>query len=74
MKKRSKRQVKGQEIADLSQRFSIENAVALLERMPKTRFDETVELSMHLGVDPKQGDQMVRGVVSLPHGSGKAVS
>jgi large subunit ribosomal protein L1 len=73
MKKRSKRQLKGQEVADLGQSFSVENAVALLERMPKARFDETVELSIHLGVDPKQSDQMVRGVVSLPNGSGKHV-
>ncbi|MDE6575909.1 MAG: 50S ribosomal protein L1 [Opitutales bacterium] len=73
MKKRSKRQRQGQEVADLSQYFSVENAVALLEKMPKARFDETVELSFHLGVDPKQSDQMVRGVVSLPNGSGKKV-
>jgi large subunit ribosomal protein L1 len=73
MKKRSKRQLKGQEVADLGRRFSVENAVALLEKMPKARFDETVELSIHLSVDPKQSDQMVRGVVSLPNGSGKKV-
>ena len=73
MKKRSKRQIKGQEVADLSQRFSVENAVLLLEKMPKARFDETVEISLRLGVDPKQSDQMVRGVVSLPNGSGKNV-
>jgi large subunit ribosomal protein L1 len=73
MKKRSKRQLKGQEVADLGQCFSVENAVALLEKMPKARFDETVELSIHLNVDPKQSDQMVRGVVSLPNGSGKRV-
>lgn len=63
----------GQEVADLTQRYSVENAVALLEKMPKARFDETVELSIRLGVDPKQSDQMVRGVVSLPNGSGKNV-
>lgn len=73
MKRRSKRQLRGQEVADLSQYFSVENAVALLEKMPKARFDETVELSIHLGVDPKQSDQMVRGVVGLPNGSGKNV-
>lgn len=73
MKKRSKRQIVGQEVADLTQRYSVENAVALLEKMPKARFDETVELSIRLGVDPKQSDQMVRGVVSLPNGSGKNV-
>ncbi|MDR1590509.1 MAG: 50S ribosomal protein L1 [Puniceicoccales bacterium] len=73
MKKRSKRQLEGQEVADLGQSFSVENAVALLERMPKARFDETVELAIHLAVDPKQSDQMVRGIVSLPNGSGKHV-
>ncbi|MDR2201033.1 MAG: 50S ribosomal protein L1 [Puniceicoccales bacterium] len=73
MKKRSKRQIKGQEIRGDGQYFSIENAVALLEKMPKTRFDETVELSLHFGVDPKQSDQMVRGTVVLPNGSGKRV-
>jgi large subunit ribosomal protein L1 len=73
MKKRSKRQLKGQEVADRGQSFSVENAVALLEKMPKARFDETVELSIHLSVDPKQSDQMVRGIVSLPNGSGKHV-
>jgi large subunit ribosomal protein L1 len=41
--------------------------------MPKVRFDETVELSIHPNVDPKQSDQMVRGIVSLPNGSGKRV-
>jgi large subunit ribosomal protein L1 len=71
MKKRSRNQVKGQEVGDLGQYFSVGEAVMLLERMPLARFDETVELSIHLGVDPKQSDQMVRGVVSLPNGSGK---
>jgi len=51
----------------------VENAVALLEKMSKARFDEIVELSFHLGVDPKQSNQMVRGIVSLPNGSGKRV-
>jgi large subunit ribosomal protein L1 len=73
MKQQSKRQRKGQEEADLRQYFSVEQAVALLEKMPKTRFDETVEISVHLGVDPKLSDQMVRGTVRLPHGSGKTV-
>ena len=49
------------------------DAVELLKKMPKTNFDETVELSIHLGVDSRQSDQMVRGVVDLPNGSGKKV-
>jgi large subunit ribosomal protein L1 len=63
----------GRGVGDLGQYFSVGEAVALLERMPRARFDETVELSLHLGVDPKQSDQMVRGVVNLPNGSGKRV-
>ncbi|MDR0445374.1 MAG: 50S ribosomal protein L1 [Puniceicoccales bacterium] len=73
MKRYNKRQAKGHEVTDLQQCFSIENAVGLLEKMPKARFDETVELSMHLGIDPKLSDQMVRGTVRLPHGSGRSV-
>jgi large subunit ribosomal protein L1 len=72
-KKRNKRPLKGQEVADLGQHFSVENAVALLGRMPKARCDETVELSIDLAVYPKQNDQMVRGIVSLPEGSGNHV-
>jgi large subunit ribosomal protein L1 len=73
MKKRSKRQSKGQQVVDLGRYFSINEAIMLLGKMPKARFDETVELSIHLGVDPKQSDQMVRGVINLPNGSGKNV-
>jgi large subunit ribosomal protein L1 len=49
------------------------DAFQCLLEMPAAQFDETVELSMHLAVDPKQSDQMVRGIVQLPHGSGKEV-
>jgi large subunit ribosomal protein L1 len=51
---------------------SIEEAVPLIQRVKYTKFDETVELSVRLGVDPKHSDQMVRGTVVLPHGLGKA--
>lgn len=53
--------------------YSIEEAVALLQRVKFAKFDETVELAINLGVDPKHADQMVRGTVVLPHGLGKAV-
>lgn len=53
--------------------LSLDEAVALLKKAPKAKFDETVELAFKLGVDPKQSDQMVRGTVALPHGSGKKV-
>jgi large subunit ribosomal protein L1 len=51
---------------------TIEEAVPLVQKMKYTKFDETVELAVRLGVDPKQSDQMVRGTVVLPHGLGKA--
>ncbi len=73
MKKSSKRHIQAQEVGNLKIEYSISEAVELLHKMPKARFDETVSLSLHLGVDPKQSDQMVRGTVALPNGSGKVV-
>ncbi len=52
---------------------TVEDAVALIKGNSKTKFDETVEIAMNLGVDPRHADQMVRGVVSLPNGTGKTV-
>src|SRR5437899_8050923 len=52
---------------------TVEEGVALVKSMPPTKFDQSVDLSFRLGVDPKHADQMVRGAVVLPHGSGKAV-
>ncbi|MGA1204992.1 MAG: 50S ribosomal protein L1 [Opitutales bacterium] len=56
-----------------AQTYPLGEALGILEKFPKARFDETVELSVHLGVDPRQSTQMVRGVVNLPKGSGKKV-
>ena len=53
--------------------YSLEEAVPLLKEMGTTKFDETVELSANLGVDPRHADQQVRGTVVLPHGTGKKV-
>lgn len=53
--------------------LSVEDAVALVKGNATAKFDETVELSMNLGVDPRHADQMVRGVVGLPNGTGKTV-
>src|SRR5262249_47148575 len=52
---------------------SLEEAIGVLKSMPGAKFDESVDLSFRLGVDPKHADQMVRGAVVLPHGIGKAV-
>src|SRR5512145_1638931 len=53
--------------------YSLEEAVGVLKAMPGAKFDESVDLSFRLGVDPKHADQMVRGAVVLPHGIGKTV-
>jgi large subunit ribosomal protein L1 len=52
---------------------SVEEAVALIKKAASAKFDETVEIAMNLGVDPRHADQMVRGVVQLPNGTGKTV-
>lgn len=54
-------------------KYSIEDALAVLETFEKAKFDEMVDVSLRLGVDPKQTDQQVRGACSLPHGIGKTV-
>jgi large subunit ribosomal protein L1 len=55
-----------------AKRYSLEEAVALLKKISHAKFDETVEVAMRLGVDPKHADQMVRGTVVLPNGLGKS--
>lgn len=69
----SKRYREAAKVADLAQTFAVPQAAELLKKMPSAKFDETVEVSACLGVDPKQSDQMVRGTVSLPNGSGKKI-
>lgn len=56
---------------DRTKRLLVDQAFDLLVTLPKVRFDETVDVSIRLGVDPKQTDQMVRGTIGLPHGLGK---
>jgi large subunit ribosomal protein L1 len=72
-KKPSKRYRKALESVDAQKKYPLSAAVEVLEKFPKAKFNETVEVAFHLGVDPKQSDQMVRGTVPLPHGSGKTV-
>ena len=69
----SKRYRSATDRADLSQPHQLDQAIAVLDQMEKVKFDETVELSVALGVDPKQTSQSVRGTVNLPHGSGRKV-
>ncbi|HOX58485.1 MAG TPA: 50S ribosomal protein L1 [Candidatus Paceibacterota bacterium] len=69
----SKRYNKALELVDGKKAYPLKAAVEVLTKFPKAKFNETVELAFRLGVDPKQSDQMVRGTVPLPHGSGKTV-
>ena len=72
-RKRSKRYRKGTEGTDLTKAYPLTKAVEILGKLPKAKFNETVDLAFRLGIDPKHSDQMVRGTVPLPHGSGKVV-
>ncbi|PKN00984.1 MAG: 50S ribosomal protein L1 [Elusimicrobia bacterium HGW-Elusimicrobia-1] len=52
--------------------YKVEDGIAVLKKFPKAKFDETVEVHVRLGIDPKQGDQIIRGAVAMPHGLGKS--
>ncbi|MEY2881585.1 MAG: hypothetical protein RLZZ15_3965 [Verrucomicrobiota bacterium] len=72
-KKQSKRYRNAVKVADLAQEYPLKDAVDILAKFPRTKFDETVELSFRLGVDATSGEQNVRGTTPLPNGSGKKV-
>ncbi len=65
--------MKSREGIDPAKAYSLEEAVKLIKDRAKAKFDETIEIAMNLGVDPKHADQMVRGVVTLPNGTGRTV-
>lgn len=67
----SKRMKKLREEIDKSKAYTLEEAVKLLKKLASAKFDEAVELAIKLGVDPRKSDQIVRGVVLMPHGVGK---
>ncbi len=69
----SKRYRKAQEQVEGKKAYPLKTAVEVLNKFPKAKFNETIDLAFRLGVDPKQSDQMVRGTVPLPNGSGKTV-
>jgi large subunit ribosomal protein L1 len=69
----SKRYKKGIELVEAKKLYPLQSAVEVLVKFPKAKFNETIDMAFRLGVDPKQSDQMVRGTVPLPHGSGKTV-
>ena len=67
----SKRYAESVKLVDKTKEYEIKEALDIIEKMPKTKFDETVELHVKLGVDSKHADQQVRGTVVLPNGTGK---
>jgi len=73
MAKLGKRTAAAREAFAGKDNVSVEEAVSLVRGSAKAKFDETVDIAMHLGVDPRHADQMVRGVVALPNGTGKTV-
>jgi len=71
--KRGKRYAASVQQYDRERELAPQEAIHLLREMPPAKFDETVELNFRLGVDPRKADQMVRGTVALPHGTGRSV-
>lgn len=71
MAKLSKRYKAASQLIEKGKQWTLEDAVEILKKLPKVKFDETVEVSLKLGVDPKQSDQMVRSTIVLPHGTGR---
>lgn len=73
MAKQGKRQKAIAEAIDREKLYGLDEAVKLVKQNAKAKFDETIEVSLNLGVDPRHADQMVRGTVDLPHGTGKTL-
>jgi large subunit ribosomal protein L1 len=73
MAKLSKRQKAQAGTVDRERFYPVDEAISIVKRNATAKFDETIEVAMNLGVDPRHADQMVRGVVNLPSGTGKAV-
>lgn len=71
MAKLTKKQKEALSKIDINKEYSIDEAAALIKEINYTKFDSSIDIDVRLGVDPRKADQMVRGVVALPHGTGK---
>ncbi len=71
MAKLTKKQKEALSKIDINKEYSIEEATSLIKQINYTKFDSSIDIDVRLGVDPRKADQMVRGVVALPHGTGK---
>lgn len=68
---RSKRYKSVKDLIEVTKSYTIKEAISIIKKSKKLNFDETIDIAINLGVDPKHADQIVRGVVKLPHGTGK---
>ncbi len=73
MAKLTKKQKEAQSKYDVAKEYSLQQAAEILKEISYTKFDASVDIDVRLGVDPRKADQMVRGVATLPHGTGKTV-
>ena len=71
--RRSKRYQDIRKKVDVMKSYTLEEALVVLQECPKAKFDESIELSLKIGIDPKKSDQQVRGTVALPRGTGKTI-
>ena len=69
----NKRLAAAQSTVDRAKAYGLADAIAMVKTNAKAKFDETIEISMNLGIDPRHADQMVRGLVGLPNGTGKVL-
>ena len=73
MPKMTKRQKTWHEMVDPDKQYTLKDAISILKKATPAKFDESVDVALNLGVDPRKADQMIRGSVQLPHGTGKSV-
>ena len=73
MGNRSKRYKSVKDLIEVTKSYSVKEAINIIKKSKKLKFDETLDIAINLGVDPKHADQIVKGVVKLPHGTGKSV-
>ena len=73
MASRSKRYKNIKELIEVNKNYNIKEALELIKKGKQLKFDETIDIAINLGVDPKHADQIVKGVVKLPHGTGKKI-
>lgn len=73
MSKKSKKMKEAKGLVDNARLYALSDALEVVTTLPKAKFDESVDVAIHLGVDPRKADENVRGTVALPHGTGKTV-